>query len=103
MANKRRTQNVKKIKKGIRMIKVIKADSTGHTVFECEVEELGQHLGDNWVFVNNTLVDATFDFNTVDEVTIMPQLIGGHNKRGCNRPISNNKIMCFRCIMNPPE
>lgn len=81
------------------MIKLTIADATGHTELMVEANEVLDHLPEGgWIFVNGQLVDANFDFNEANEVTIMPQLVGGiHNKCLCNKPISKNSVLCFEC------
>jgi hypothetical protein len=64
------------------MIKLTIADATGHTELMVKADEVLEHLPEGaWIFAEGRLVNADFDFNGVDEVTIMPQLVGGiHNK-----------------------
>tara|TARA_R100001244_G_scaffold114409_1_gene84777 strand:+ start:576 stop:836 length:261 start_codon:yes stop_codon:yes gene_type:complete len=84
------------------MIKLTIADATGHTELMVEANEVLDYLPKGaWIFANGQLVNEDFDFNEVDEVTIMPQLVGGiHNRCLCNRPISKNSVLCFECKTN---
>jgi len=81
------------------MIKLTIADATGHTELMVKADEVLEHLPEGaWIFAEGQLVNVDFDFNEVNEVTIMPQLVGGvHNKCSCNRPISKNADLCFVC------